>query len=79
MSCKECEEASDDKLVYPYRFGRANVGIVACQEHAKEVIHALDFAQRYNLKQLRVLTNFAKQFGDLCNGRESTEADNDEG
>ncbi len=37
MSCDKCDEAQNNGNVYFMRIGRANVAIVACEEHFREV------------------------------------------
>lgn len=47
MGCDACEEMSrKGQTVYPYRWKIATVEIVACAVHAKEIIDALNEAQR---------------------------------
>lgn len=35
MGCNECEKADNEGKVYYFRLGRANIGIIACEEHFK--------------------------------------------
>lgn len=37
MSCKDCEQFGREGKVYYYRFGVANIGIIACEKHFIEV------------------------------------------
>lgn len=42
MTCKECEKIDEKKeLIYYFRWGIANIGIIACEQHAKEIIKVL--------------------------------------
>jgi hypothetical protein len=43
--CRLCEVASERGWIIYYRWGIANIGIVACDEHGKEVIEALNKTQ----------------------------------
>lgn len=45
MACKACE-AVRDKGVYPYRWKNANILVIGCHEHVKEVFNVLRQAQR---------------------------------
>jgi len=42
MSCDDCETADQLGHVYWYRWGTANIGIIACKKHAREVIDYLN-------------------------------------
>jgi hypothetical protein len=52
MSCEDCDQAQERELffggAYFYRWGRANIKIVACKAHAKEVMDALNKVQGEN-------------------------------
>ena len=49
MSCKNCDE---NPLVGAYyRWGKANVEIVACREHWLEIREVLNEAQKVNKKK----------------------------
>lgn len=37
MSCKDCDKMDEENKVYYFRFGTANIGIIACEEHFKQV------------------------------------------
>jgi hypothetical protein len=41
MTCDDCERWQASGWVFYYRHGTANVGIVACEKHATEVINVL--------------------------------------
>jgi hypothetical protein len=45
MSCDECEIYQDGMTIAYYRWGKANIGILACPKHATEIISALNKAQ----------------------------------
>jgi hypothetical protein len=45
MSCDECDKYQDEMKVAFYRWGRANIGIMACPTHAREVMDALNKIQ----------------------------------
>ena len=41
MGCVDCEKFASSGSVYWYRWDNANIGILACERHAKEVIDHL--------------------------------------
>jgi hypothetical protein len=45
MGCESCEKTEALGMVAYYRWGKANIGIIACPKHAKEIIEALNKAQ----------------------------------
>jgi len=48
MSCKKCEDAQDAFGVhggYYYRWKNANIAIIGCTEHVKEIMDALNVIQ----------------------------------
>ena len=45
MSCTACEDFRVKGDTYPYRWKGATVEILACQEHATEIIAVLNEAQ----------------------------------
>lgn len=47
MSCKACEEAqqSAEPMVYPYRWKNANILVLGCKEHIKEIFDVLNAYQ----------------------------------
>lgn len=53
MSCRECDENQLNGAFY--RWKNANIEIVGCEEHIKEVMNALSVFQLYDekLKQLQ--------------------------
>ncbi len=44
MSCKECEKAQESEMVAYYRWGTANIGLIGCDTHLKEIIEYLNKA-----------------------------------
>lgn len=59
MSCEGCEDIwTEDRIkkIYPYRWKNANIGIVACDIHAKEVIESLNGIKEPNLLEMYVKT-----------------------
>ena len=46
MSCNNCDIHQEGGLVAYYRWGIANVGIMGCPEHVKEIIDVLNADQR---------------------------------
>ena len=44
MSCKQCEEIQEEpeQRIYYYRFGNADIGILACNYHAKQIMDVLN-------------------------------------
>ena len=44
MSCRNCDNENGERVAY-YRWGSANVGLVGCEEHVREVINALNDIQ----------------------------------
>jgi hypothetical protein len=54
MSCKKCEEFDSKGYIAYYRWGKANIGMVGCEEHLKEIFTVLDQAQRNkNIDELK--------------------------
>ncbi len=52
MSCEACTEAQEDGLKVPfYRWKNANVLMMGCDEHLKEVFAALNMCQ--NMERLK--------------------------
>ena len=45
MSCEDCNRHPEEGGVAYYRWGKATIGIIACEKHAKEIINALNKAQ----------------------------------
>lgn len=45
MSCEECELAQSEGMVAPYRWGIANVDVVGCRTHVKEIFDVLNARQ----------------------------------
>lgn len=41
MSCELCEKAHDEGRVYYYRWKNANIGVIGCTEHVKEIMGIL--------------------------------------
>lgn len=37
MGCDDCDKMDNEGKVYYFRFGTANIGIIACEKHFKEV------------------------------------------
>jgi hypothetical protein len=47
MSCEECEKAQEDsRLVAYYRWKNANVAMIGCDKHLREIFDALKAAQK---------------------------------
>lgn len=44
MSCKDCEEAEKNGIAY-YRWDTANIGMIGCPKHLKEIFEVLNKAQ----------------------------------
>ena len=42
MSCKTCEE---NPVTTYYRWKNANIGLIGCKEHLREIIQALNLVQ----------------------------------
>lgn len=51
MSCMACDSKSDypDTMAY-YRWKNANVGMIGCNKHLKEIFDALNEVQRKETK-----------------------------
>jgi len=45
MSCDDCDKYQDEMKVAFYRWGKANIGLLACPVHAQEIISVLNAAQ----------------------------------
>ena len=45
MSCQDCKEAQNQGMVAPYRFGIANIDVLGCRKHVKEVFDILNVHQ----------------------------------
>ncbi len=58
MSCQKCE---DTKEVAYYRMGKANVGLIGCDEHFNQLMRAIDGRESdrviYRLKNTTNETN----------------------
>ena len=37
MGCEDCDKFEAEGKVYYYRWGTANIGIIACEKHFKEI------------------------------------------
>lgn len=48
MSCKECEEYQEKGLVAYYRWKNANIGLIGCPKHIKEI---LDYLNKRNKEE----------------------------
>lgn len=46
MSCEDCEKAMEEGLIAFYRWKNADIGLIGCERHLKEVILALRSASR---------------------------------
>ena len=46
MGCDACARMPQQGICYPYRWKNATIEIVACETHVKEIIEALNEAQR---------------------------------
>ncbi len=42
MSCKECDKFEAEGKIAYYRWGKANVGMIGCEKHLKELFGILD-------------------------------------
>jgi len=42
MGCKDCDESQENGETYYYRWDIANIAILACPKHAREVINFLN-------------------------------------
>ena len=45
MSCEECEKFQEENKIAYYRWGIANVAIIGCPKHLKEIFTALNKIQ----------------------------------
>ena len=51
MSCEQCDnEFDDNKKIAFYRWGKANVGFIGCDEHLREIFDVLSQYQKGELK-----------------------------
>jgi hypothetical protein len=46
MSCEKCDEAQDSGMVAYFRWKNADVGMMGCNEHLKEIFDILRAAQK---------------------------------
>lgn len=46
MSCPDCEKAGENGGIAYFRWGSANIGIIACDVHFREIAAILVEAQR---------------------------------
>ena len=46
MACEDCEKAEEDGRVAYVRWGPANIGLIGCDEHVREVLDVLNEHQR---------------------------------
>jgi len=46
MSCEKCEEADKAGMIAWFRWKYANIGLIGCNEHLKEVMDVLRAAQK---------------------------------
>lgn len=42
MSCKKCEEFQDSGMTSYIRWGNANVEVIACEQHLREIFKVLN-------------------------------------
>jgi hypothetical protein len=42
MGCQDCDKFQQEGKVFYYRFGTANIGIIACERHFREVRELLN-------------------------------------
>ena len=45
MACTDCEAHGDQGFVAYFRWGVANIGLIGCQQHLREVMAVLRAAQ----------------------------------
>ena len=55
MACQQCDAWEMQNKRYYYRWGTANVALIACPKHAKEIIDALNVIQKYANQQKNIL------------------------
>ena len=52
MSCENCEQAeAESKGIAYYRWDIANIGLIGCREHLREIFDVLNEAQRQKEKK----------------------------
>lgn len=72
MSCKDCDKFEKEGKIAYYRWGNANVGIIGCEDHLKEIFEVLDDAQRKKneLKKTElVITKLAHDAWAMAEGK----------
>lgn len=42
MSCDECDRNEENGMIAYYRWGKATVGFIGCDEHLKEIFEVLN-------------------------------------
>lgn len=45
MSCEACEETTGERVAW-YRWKKANIGLIGCDEHLREIMDKLNEAQK---------------------------------
>ena len=45
MSCDKCDQFENKGKTADYRWGKANIGMIGCEEHLKEIFDVLNKAQ----------------------------------
>ena len=45
MSCDDCEKFEEEGKIAYYRWGTANVGMIGCKKHLREIFDALNKVQ----------------------------------
>lgn len=45
MGCENCEKEDGSQIAY-YRWGRANIGMIGCKEHLREIFDVLSKHQK---------------------------------
>ena len=66
MSCKNCDNKNGERIAY-YRWRTANVGLLGCPEHIKEIMTVLNEWQKEQIE------NIAKSLEDHLAEGESKE------
>jgi len=54
MSCNDCEKFEEEGNIAYYRWGTANVGMIGCKKHLREIFNALDETQNEESKNSKI-------------------------
>lgn len=56
MSCKDCDKFKEEGKIAYYRWDVANIGVIGCEKHLREVFDALNNAQENAYSMVHICT-----------------------